>query len=112
MITWAPSYKADGIRVLDVPTAWNGLEFVIPVLVDDFGINRNLALEFGVDYGFSTSAFANVFKYVVGVDTFAGDPHAGWRGDSEEMFRAVQDNMKQFPNVILLKETWERFAEK
>jgi hypothetical protein len=85
-------------RLVKVQTAWYGVERIIFDLIHRFDIVPENALEFGVDYGYSTAAFANYFKKVVGVDKFDGDPHVGVR---DNVFEKAQENLAGFPNIEL-----------
>jgi len=73
-----------------------------------FKIKPHCALEFGVDYGYSTAALANCFNRVIGVDHFKGDHHAGYR---ENMFEQTKETLKNFKNIELLNETYGAFIE-
>jgi hypothetical protein len=59
----------------DVVSAWKGLEDYILEILNRYNVKRNIALEFGVDYGYSTDILSQVFNKVVGVDTFLSDIH-------------------------------------
>lgn len=90
------------------PSAWMGLEQILPALLADFSVNAGTALEFGVQHGFSAAALANYFRSVTGVDTFAGDGHAGY-GDPEETLRTTAARLQPFPNITLWRcdfESW------
>ncbi len=100
----------DKYRVLDVPSAWSGLEKIISAIINDFRVKTDLAIEFGVDYGYSLSVLSNLFKKVVGVDTFKGDDHSGSR-NSEEHFNAVKKNFKDYDNVVLIKDYYQNFIK-
>lgn len=100
MVEYKPSFHRSLPRPVDVPTAWKGLEQIIPAIITDFDLNPYHALEFGVDYGFSTVALANYFEKVDGVDTFRGDPHAGDRGENG-IFEQVRNTLRDFPNIVL-----------
>ena len=98
-------------RLLPVPTAWNDCESVIADIIYQFGITPKLALEFGVDYGYSTAALANYFTNVIGVDTFMGDINAGDRGE-DGIYAQVKQSLIPFPNVLLVKERFEDFIQR
>jgi predicted O-methyltransferase YrrM len=109
-IPYTPRSLFRPARLLDVPTAWNGVESVLLDVIQRFRVRQRRALEFGVDYGYSTSALANFFDQVLGVDTFTGDAHAGFR--EEEMYERVRANFEanHFDNVILCKDSFEQFT--
>jgi len=86
--------------------AWVGLESILSDIIDFSGIGTDAALEFGVEFGYSTSALANYFKKVTGVDIFTGDPHAGHHGD---IFDLTKDNLKEFKNIELIKSDYKNY---
>jgi len=94
------------MKVADVPvkSAWSGIDQIIPDLVDHFSIPTGLALEFGMEWGYSTSALANVFRKVIGVDTFEGDLHCGIKNISVE---SVAKNLAAWPNIEIHKKSYQ-----
>jgi hypothetical protein len=93
-------------KKLEVPSAWRGLDSIIWAIINDFGIKTDKALEFGVEYGFSTYALAQYFTKVIGVDTFEGDQHT--KNGKIDM-RSVQDMMP--PNVLLIKSDYKDYKD-
>ncbi|HNR08864.1 MAG TPA: class I SAM-dependent methyltransferase [Saprospiraceae bacterium] len=93
-----------------VPTlsAWKGLEEIIPSILQQFHIPKNHCLEFGVEYGFSTAIFAQLFDEVIGVDTFEGDAHAGY----QDTYQKARENLKSYPNVTLVKSSYQEFIHR
>jgi hypothetical protein len=89
--------------------AWVGLEKLVLDIIEFAGIEQNKALEFGVEFGYSTAAFANYFRQVTGVDIFTGDPHAGFRGD---IFEETKNNLRDFNNITLVKADYKDFIAK
>jgi len=89
--------------------AWVGLEKIIADIISFSGIERNSLLEFGVEFGYSTAAFANYFKKVTGVDIFTGDAHAGFYGD---IYSKTSDNLKDFGNITLVRADYEDYIKK
>ena len=92
----------------DVVSAWVGLERILEPMIRDFNINPNKALEFGVEWGFSTSVFSGCFGEVIGVDTFVGDIHSGIKQDH---FEHTKECLKQFSNIQLVKSDWESWSK-
>jgi hypothetical protein len=86
--------------------AWVGLEKIIEDIIHFSKIETKCALEFGVEFGYSTSALANYFNIVKGVDTFTGDLHAGFHGD---IFALTQNNLQAFANIQLIKADYRDF---
>jgi len=88
--------------------AWVGLEQIIRDIIEFSGIEQKVALEFGVEFGYSTAAFANYFDRVIGVDIFTGDAHAGFHGDIYEL---TSSNLKGFSNIELVKSDYRDYIE-
>ena len=86
--------------------AWVGLEKIILDIIEFSGINRGSALEFGVEFGYSTAVLANYFKKVTGVDIFTGDPHAGHYGD---IYEETKNNLNSFLNIQIIKSDYKDF---
>lgn len=97
---YKPRKKTRPSRMIDVDTAWKGLELVIEDILDRFDIKRNSCIEFGVEFGYSSVVFSNYFKEVVGVDTFEGDEHTAHKGDH---FADTKQRLASFPNIKLYK---------
>lgn len=85
-------------NLIDVPSAWIGLEQILADVLERFNIQGNEALEFGVEYGYSTVALSNYFSYVVGVDHFKGDEHTG---NGEVDVQKVIDMMPENVDLVL-----------
>jgi hypothetical protein len=96
-------------HLIDVPSAWKGLESILWDIIYRFGIQKNTALEFGVDWGYSTVALSNFFKHVIGVDHFRGDVHAGSRDNSFE--QTVKTILLPYPNISLVNSSFEDFIQ-
>jgi hypothetical protein len=107
MKTYTPVYKAPERQFADVKSAWVGLPAVMEAVVKEFQIPTNRALEFGVEWGYSTSALANIFDRVVGVDTFTGDPHSGNKADH---FVETYDNLQEWDNIQLVQMDYQTFC--
>jgi hypothetical protein len=88
--------------------AWVGLEKVILDIIEFGNIERNSALEFGVEFGYSSAVLANYFKKVTGVDIFTGDPHAGFHGD---IYKLTSANLAGFDNITLIKADYRDFIK-
>lgn len=97
--------KADNPKVIDVLSAWQPLAYVIKDILDRFNIKKDLALEFGVERGYSTSVFSNYFKKVIGVDPFNWTLQDGFSRD----FESVKELVKDYPNIELIKGFSEEF---
>ena len=86
--------------------AWVGLENIILDIIEFSKISRGCALEFGVEFGYSTAVLANYFANVVGVDIFTGDPHAGYHGD---IYQETKNNLREFKNISLVKADYKDY---
>ena len=95
-------------RLVNVPTAWRPNETILQDIIDRFHLSTYVALEFGVDYGFSTSALANYFGNVIGVDHFQGDMHAGKR---ENLYEQTRTTLADFPNIELVQMDFREFIQ-
>ena len=114
MKQYVPSISKDLPRPMDQSgcpflSAWAGLEKILPGILADFDVSPRQALEFGVQHGFSVAALANYFEEVIGVDTFAGDQHAGL-GEPERTLRATSARLVNFPNVQLVRADYQTFC--
>ena len=87
-----------------VPSGWTGLEKIMPALVERFCKKREWALEFGVEYGYSTSVLAQLFCDVEGVDWFKGDEHSMWRDD---YYETAASNLANRHNVHLTRSSYQ-----
>ncbi len=88
--------------------AWVGLESIIADVILFSGIEKDSLLEFGVEFGYSTAAFANYFRKVVGVDIFTGDEHAGSFGD---IYQTTKNNLKDFSNIELVRLDYREYIK-
>ena len=100
MIPYTPLHLTTPPKLVPVPTAWDGMETGLQDIIRRFAISPTHALEFGVQHGFSISALANYFRFVDGVDTFAGDVMAGI-GDPDHTFKETMRALEGFPNIDL-----------
>jgi len=106
MIDYIPE-KISNPEILDVTSAWNTIPKIIDDLLTRFNISRNVALEFGVERGFSTYVLANYFKRVIGVDPF------DWILD-DKVSRDYYDVLKllrECNNIQLIQSRFEEFIK-
>lgn len=90
-------------------SAWKGLEnYIIPIM-NEFSIQPNLMLEFGVDYGYSTKLFSKIFKKVIGVDTFLSDIHTE-HNQGDDFYYEVK-NFLNNSNIDLLRMNYKSFIK-
>lgn len=96
-------------KTIDVPSCWKGLESIIEDILNRFEIDRDTALEFGVENGYSTVALSNFFNDVVAVDHFKGDENAG--GREEGFALKVKKALSEFPNIRVIVSSFEDFIK-
>lgn len=89
-----------------VPSGWTGLEEIMPALTKLFCRERSCALEFGVEYGYSTAILAQLFNHVTGVDTFVGDDHSTRKQDHHEF---TLRNLERWKNINLIQSDYRDF---
>jgi hypothetical protein len=94
-----PGYTVSG------PSAWSGLEKIIAPLIAQFELKTANCIEFGVEKGYSTAVFAQLFDKVTGVDTFEGDRQAGYRDTLE----VAKSNLQRLKNVTLIKDNYQHY---
>lgn len=109
MIVYNPERMYQGVmRIFSSDSAWLGLERIVPDIIQDFKIPTQLALEFGVDKGYSSSVLSNFFEKVIGVDTFQSDAHTGKR--EQDQYLITQNNLKDFKNIQLIRSSFEDYT--
>ncbi len=102
-------YRLDerNLPLPSVPTSWNGLEKILPDLIERSDLETDIAWEFGVWHGYSTAALANNFKKVIAVDTFEGDVIKGTEGTP--MLETTRKTLEAWPNVELVQSRFQDF---
>lgn len=106
---YVPKSLVEPDELISVNTAWKGLERIIPDILERFEITSGRCIEFGVEYGFSTVAFSNYFREVVGVDTFQGDINTADHGDH---FESTSLALSRFENINLHQSTYQDWVKK
>jgi hypothetical protein len=102
----------------DWPSAWKGLEGVLPAIITRFGIRQESALEFGCEYGYSTAALAQLFTHVTAVDTFLGDEHSdlqlggGVTRPRDDFFAYTKRNLEPWPNIDIVQSDYKDWIAK
>lgn len=95
--------------LLKVPTGWKGLEtFMVPIM-ERYNIKNDLALEFGVDSGYSCHVLSQLFNKVIGVDTFQGDIHIG-HSQGDEFFKQTKERLNR-PNIELVRANYKDYIK-
>jgi|GEM_PF-1683053 hypothetical protein len=106
MIQYIPKKYVDMPKLAEQPfvSAWKGHDRILHDLVERFQIPCHTALEFGVQWGYSTSVLANVFEKVIGIDTFQGDKHSGVHG---LCFSDTARRLQSWSNIQLCQQTYQ-----
>lgn len=108
-IKYEPKFEQDRPLVLQnvKPTAWGDIPTILGSIIKEFNVETNNALEFGVEYGYSTSALANYFKHVTGVDTFIGDVNSNKR---KFFFNETKDLLIHWSNIRLIPMDYQTYT--
>lgn len=99
-IQFVPRHRILPSRMLQVQSAWKGIESTLADLIDRFQLETNCCLEFGVEHGYSTVALSSFFNSVVGVDTFVGDEHTQ---DYRDIYLETVNRLAVFENIRLVR---------
>lgn len=105
---YVPKQKKQPEHLLDISSAWKGLEQIIEDILIRFNIERNSCIEFGTEFCYSTVAFANYFKQVKGIDIFIGDIHSGHKVDHYE---STKQSVAQFKNIELIQSDYQEYIQ-
>ena len=106
---YVPLNKKSPEILLPADTAWKGLELIIEDILDQFKIERDTCIEFGVEFGYSTVVFSNFFKIVKGIDTFEGDEHTI---NKQNHYEITKKNLAQYSNIELIKSDYKDWIAK
>ena len=96
-------------NLIDIVSAWKGLEMIVEDIIEQFGLDRKRCIEFGVEFGYSTVAFSNYFEEVLGIDTFEGDEHTVHKGGHYE---ETKQRLAPFENIVLKKSDYKDWIVK
>ena len=108
IIPYIPEKRARPARYLEGwPTAWHPNEDILQQLLYDFNVKRGIALEFGSEHGHSAIALSNFFDKVICVDPWMQQI----TDQSKPMYDVVRENVSRYPNIILVRETWQEFCK-
>ena len=88
------------------PSAWGDIPKILKDIILRFDLKTKICLEFGVEYGYSTSALSNYFDRVIGVDTFLGDIHTGL---TEDHYQRTKNELSIFENIELIQKDFLSF---
>ncbi len=104
LTTYEPIKKNTPETMIQIPTAWKGLELIVEDILDHFDVGRETCIEFGVEFGYSAVVFSNYFKKVKGIDIFIGDEHTTHKGDH---FEKTKSSLSEFRNIELFKSNYQ-----
>ena len=108
IINYIKEYKPQNLstpeKMLDIVSAWKGLEAIIPDIMERFNLDKTRCIEFGVEFGYSAVVFSNYFNKVVGVDTFEGDIHTF---NKEEHYEETKKRLSTYDNIELFKSDYK-----
>lgn len=90
------------------PSAWQNIPTILKDVVKRFNVPTSRCLEFGVEYGYSTSALSHYFDEVIGVDTFLGDSHSGHKNNHLE---ETSKYLEPYKNIKLVKASYQDFIK-
>ncbi|MGD0341562.1 MAG: class I SAM-dependent methyltransferase [Bacteroidales bacterium] len=109
MILYNPKIR-DYPRLVKVRSAWGKIPEILQDIIMRFNIKTDVALEFGVEQGRSTSAIANYFKRVIGVDTFCYNI-TSMEDSKPSNFYDVLKILRRFYNIQLIETRFEEFIK-
>ena len=107
MIEYVPKIR-DTPKIVKVISAWGDIPTIIKDIIVTFNVDPQIALEFGVEYGYSTSALANYFSKVIGVDTFEGDIHSDIKQNHHMM---TENTLKNYKNIQLIQSSYQDYIK-
>lgn len=105
MIKYEPKILGNPNIVKNVPSSWGVIPPLLIDIITRFKIGNSIALEFGVECGYSTSAISNYFKKVIGVDTFRYNLN-DLIANRPSNYNEVLGLLKDFPNIELVESLW------
>jgi hypothetical protein len=106
---YVPEKLSTPSQMINVPSAWVGLEQIIEDILDRFQIERERCIEFGVEFGYSTVVLSNFFKSVIGVDTFEGDEHTL---NKSQHYESTSKKLSKYSNIKLVKSDYKDWITK
>ena len=106
MPVYKPVRKSSPEKMIDIISAWKGLELIIEDIIVQFNLGRKSCIEFGVEFGYSAVVFSNYFDKVTGVDTFEGDEHTD---NKEGHFEETKARLSAYENITLFKSDYQNW---
>ena len=109
VLPYRPSIRQAPPRVLPVASAWKGIESVLADLIKTFKLGTAACLEFGVEFGYSTTALSCFFESVIGVDCFIGDKHTVAQRD---IYAETSERLSVYKNIHLVRSDYRDWIAK
>jgi methyltransferase family protein len=109
MKIYEPVKKSIPENIIQVNSAWKGLELIIEDILDRFEIGRDKCIEFGTEYCYSTVVLSSYFKKVSGIDLFTGDQHSGHKLDH---YSETLSSVAKFKNIELIKSDYRDYIKR
>ncbi|MFC3811765.1 class I SAM-dependent methyltransferase [Lacihabitans lacunae] len=106
MLIYEPVSKKRPEKMINIFSAWRGLEIIIEDILVQFNIGRESCIEFGVEFGYSTVVLSNFFDKIIGIDTFEGDKHTFYRGGH---FDKTKARLSIYENITLIKSDYQNW---
>jgi hypothetical protein len=106
MLVYEPVIKKKPEKMINIFSAWIGLEFIIEDILVRFNIGRKSCIEFGVEFGYSTVVLSNYFDKVIGIDTFEGDKHTFFKVGH---FDKTKARLSVYENITLFKSDYQNW---
>ncbi len=113
-ITYIPDfYKKPEPLATTHASAWGEIPSMLASIIAKFNIQTSVALEFGVEFGYSTTALSYFFNEVIGVDTFEGDFSQNMLGaytvSPRCHFERTSSELSSWKNIFLQKLDYREF---
>ncbi|KAA6441317.1 class I SAM-dependent methyltransferase [Dyadobacter flavalbus] len=109
IVPYKPVKLSKPKKMLEIVSAWKGLEMIIADIIERFGLKNESCIEFGVEFGYSAVVFSNYFKSVTGVDTFEGDIHTE---NKAEHFQETSNRLAEYQNIVLVKSDYRDWIKR
>ncbi len=106
MPVYKPISKKKPEKMINIISAWRGLELIIEDIIIQFNLGRKSCIEFGVEFGYSTVALSNYFDKVIGIDTFEGDRHTL---NKKSHFEETKARLLVYENITLFRSDYQNW---
>ncbi len=113
MKEYIPKFREDIIvpaAIADKEAAWGDIPEILLSIFKDFNVDRAIALDLGVLFGYSTYALSLYFDKVIGVDTFKNNRY-NYLDMKEDHYLEVVELLKDRTNIKLVQSLWQDYAK-